>query len=165
MPASSSCRVGTRATAGPPSVVFPDATPRVGRPWTRLGDSVVKLVLHRLVKTTDRSRPRKGGLSAGRGHGRALAATTWGRTPATSRLGAVGTAVAQSCSELQYCLGVDLAHTALGHAEDLADLGQGQAFVVVERQDGALALTQLHDGLAEDLFGLLVLEHRHGPGG
>src|SRR3954453_7850503 len=46
----------------------------------------------------------------------------------------------QPRAQLEHGLGVDLAHPALGHAEDLADLGQRQAFVVVEREHDLLAL-------------------------
>ena len=39
----------------------------------------------------------------------------------------------------------------LRHAEDLADLGQRQALVVVEREDEALPLGHPLDGLGQDL--------------
>ncbi len=92
------------------------------------------------------------------------AATPRGPSSAPS-VGPVGGAVAQAGPQLENGLGVDLAHPALGHAQDLADLRQGQTFVVVQRQDGPLPVTELHDGLGEDLLGLLVLEHRHRSGG
>ena len=67
-------------------------------------------------------------------------------------------------AQLQDGLGVDLAHAALGHPEDLADLRQRETFVVVQRQHRPLALAELHDGLGQDLLGLLVLEQRHRAG-
>ena len=86
-----------------------------------------------------------------------------GRRPvAPGALGAVG----QLGPELQDGLGVDLADPALGHTEDVADLGQGQTFVVVEREDRLLPFAHLADGLDEGLLGLLDLEgvHRAGRG-
>ena len=46
---------------------------------------------------------------------------------------------------------MDLRHPALGHAEDVADLGQGHSFVVVQRHDGAFALGKIADLGAHDL--------------
>jgi hypothetical protein len=37
---------------------------------------------------------------------------------------------------------VDLTHTGFGHAEDLADLGQREAFEVVQRDDDLLSLRE-----------------------
>ena len=70
------------------------------------------------------------------------------------RLGAVG----QLRTELAQRLGVDLAHPALGDAEDLADLRQRQAVVVVHHQHGPLPLGHAVDGPDERLLGLLGLE-------
>src|SRR5919198_6440278 len=48
-------------------------------------------------------------------------------------------------------LGVELGDARLGHAEDLADLAQGQLLVVVERDDELLPLREARDRLAERL--------------
>src|SRR5690606_3186231 len=48
-------------------------------------------------------------------------------------------------TQVQHRLGVDLRHPALGDAEHLADLGQGQSLVVVQREHELLALGQLAD--------------------
>ena len=73
--------------------------------------------------------------------------------------------VGQLGPELQHGLGVDLAHPALGDPQDVADLGQGQAFVVVEGEHGLLPLGHLADGLDQRLLGLLDLEGVHRAGG
>ena len=52
---------------------------------------------------------------------------------------------------------MDLADPALGDAEDLADLGEGQALVVVERDDGLLAFGQGVDGAGEQPAQFAVL--------
>src|ERR687889_276909 len=57
-------------------------------------------------------------------------------------------------------LGVQLADAALGHAEDAADVGEGQALEVVEADDDLLPLGQLLDRAGEQLPGLSVLGHR-----
>ena len=54
-----------------------------------------------------------------------------------------------AAAELQHGLGVDLADPALGDAEHLADLGQGQGLEVVQREHDLLPLGHLLDGLAE----------------
>jgi murein DD-endopeptidase MepM/ murein hydrolase activator NlpD len=48
-------------------------------------------------------------------------------------------------AQLQDGLGMHLTDTAFGHAEHLADLGEGQTFVVVQRHDDLLALGQRVD--------------------
>jgi hypothetical protein len=53
---------------------------------------------------------------------------------------------------------VHLADAALGDAEHLADLGEGEALVVVERDDDLLALGQRVDRLGEQVLRLLGLE-------
>src|SRR5690606_18040876 len=78
------------------------------------------------------------------------AANGAGRPPARCRAGPARVPVArgsgglalggdQAAPQLGDRLAVDLADPALGHAEHLADLGQGEAVVVVERDDVALA--------------------------
>ena len=57
-------------------------------------------------------------------------------------------------------LGVQLADARLGHAEDLADLLERESLVVVQGDDGLLALGQPFDGLGEDVLDLDALEHR-----
>ena len=59
---------------------------------------------------------------------------------------------------MDHGLGVDLGDPRLGHPDDLADLGQGQALEVVEQQHRALAFGQARDRLAEDLAGVRPLE-------
>src|SRR6202021_1027157 len=100
-----------------------------------------------------------------KGPGSASCAAPYPRAPGVpgcvrEDLGPVGPPVGESRPQLQDRLGVDLTHPALGHPEDLAYLCEGQTFVVVKREDRLLAITQLGDGLGEDLLGLLVLEDR-----
>ncbi len=71
-----------------------------------------------------------------------------------SRLGTIR----QLRSQLTQRLGVDLAHPALGDAQDLSDLGEGQAVVVVHHQNRALAVGHGGHGGHEGLLGLLGLE-------
>ena len=51
--------------------------------------------------------------------------------PAPGRL-ASGQLVAQPLPQVEHRLGVDLAGAALGHTQDLADLGEVQTLVVVQ---------------------------------
>ena len=67
--------------------------------------------------------------------------------------------------QLQDGLGVDLAHPALGDAEHLADLGQGEALVVVEGEDHLLPVAEPVDGAGQQLLHLLDLEGATGPVG
>jgi hypothetical protein len=60
--------------------------------------------------------------------------------------------------ELEHRLRVHLADPRLGDAEHLADLGQGEALVVVERDDDLLPLGQLVDRLRQQELRLLRLE-------
>ena len=66
--------------------------------------------------------------------------------------------------ELQHRLGVDLAHPGLGDTEDVADLCQGQTFVVVEGEHRLLTIAHLADRLDQRLFGLFDLEGVHRAG-
>src|SRR5207253_2119065 len=50
---------------------------------------------------------------------------------------------------------------SFGHTPHLADLGQGQAFVVIEREHDLLPLPQPVDGHGQDLLHLLDLEGGH----
>src|SRR3954451_12697754 len=59
-------------------------------------------------------------------------------------------------------LGVQLTDTALGHAEDAADVGQRESLEVVEADHDLLPLGQLLDGAGEQLAGLPVLGHGLG---
>src|SRR5665213_1680967 len=74
------------------------------------------------------------------------------------------TALVEFASELgaqpQHRLGVQLGDPRLGHAEDLADLTQGQVLVVVEGDDELLALGQGGDRIGDPIAQLgLVDEH------
>src|SRR3954464_8043472 len=53
--------------------------------------------------------------------------------------------------QVQHRLGVHLADPALGHAEDPADLGQGEPLEVVEADDDLLAVGELLDRAGEQL--------------
>jgi hypothetical protein len=53
--------------------------------------------------------------------------------------------LSQLRAQLQDGLGVHLTDAALGHTEHLADLGEGQALVVVQRHDDLLAFGQRVD--------------------
>ena len=68
--------------------------------------------------------------------------------------------LSRELEKLQHRLGVDLAHAALGHAENFADLGQGEALVVVQREDHLLPFAEPVDGRSQELLGLLPLEQR-----
>src|SRR3954470_22076700 len=59
-------------------------------------------------------------------------------------------------------LGVQLTDTALGHAEDAADVGQRESLEVVEADHDLLPLGQLLDGAGEQLARLPVLGHGLG---
>ncbi|MDQ1386196.1 MAG: hypothetical protein QOG65_3575, partial [Actinomycetota bacterium] len=61
-------------------------------------------------------------------------------------------------SQLEDRLGVDLADPALGDAEDIAYLVEGQALVVVEREHEALAVGHPVDRVGQDLTHLLGFE-------
>jgi hypothetical protein len=61
-------------------------------------------------------------------------------------------------AQAQDRLGVQLAHSGLGHAENGADLLQREAFVVVQRDDRALSLGELLNCRREDVFDLGGLE-------
>src|SRR4051794_24670307 len=79
----------------------------------------------------------------------AVLATSWPADPAgvARCLRAVGEVlVGHAPAQPQDGLRVQLGHARLGHAEDLADLAQGQVLVVVERDDELLALGQAGDG-------------------
>src|SRR5579863_7661020 len=186
MPASSNCRVVTTATAGPAiGCPSPALRPRRGDRWTRPGASKWLMTCparragtgpwyrtaQRPVTWDRRSDAPSAGaasadaVSAGGGDARARSAPPTGRAAPALRVGPVRGAVVQPSPQLQDRLRVDLAHPALGHAEDLADLRQRETLVVIQREHRPLALTELHDGLGEDLLGLLVLEQRHGAGG
>ena len=58
---------------------------------------------------------------------------------------------------MQHGLGVDLANSAFGDAEDLADLRQSQTFVVVERQNQFFALGELLDLDTHDVAEFAIL--------
>ena len=73
--------------------------------------------------------------------------------------------VRQLRAELAQRLGVDLTHPALGDAEDVADLGEGQTVVVVHHQHGPLPLGHAVDGRDQRLLGLLGLEGVDRPAG
>ena len=77
---------------------------------------------------------------------------------------ASGQLVSQSLSQVEHGLGVDLAGAALGHPENLADLGKVQAFVVVQREHLALAFIQPLDGLRQLSPGLFKLDGLTGNG-
>ena len=59
---------------------------------------------------------------------------------------------------------MQLRDAGFGHPEDLPDLFQGQAFVVVEADDDALPLGQPVDGVGQDLFDRLAVEGAGGIG-
>src|SRR4029453_6472596 len=61
-------------------------------------------------------------------------------------------------AELTDGLGVDLADARCGPAEDLADLGEGEALEVVKRDDDLLAFGQRVDRRCEEPTRLLPLE-------
>src|SRR5438309_3852856 len=65
---------------------------------------------------------------------------------------------AQARPELQDRLGVHLTNADLGHAEDLAELGQGEALVVIEGDDDLLALGEAIDGVGQEVLHLVHLE-------
>src|SRR3954447_13273928 len=60
-------------------------------------------------------------------------------------------------AQVEDSLGVQLTDTALGHAEDAADVGQRESLEVVEADHDLLPLGQLLDGAGEQLAGLPVL--------
>src|SRR5690554_1799062 len=66
----------------------------------------------------------------------------------------------QAVAERHDRLGVDLAHPGLGHTQNLADLRQGEALVVVEGDDEALAVRQSIDRIDEHPARLFCLEGR-----
>lgn len=49
-------------------------------------------------------------------------------------------------------------HARLAHADDLADFGERQFFLVVERQDLPFTIGQFGDGLGQQLPELLAFE-------
>ena len=55
---------------------------------------------------------------------------------------------------------MQLTHPRLGDTEDLADLGEGQAFEVVEAENDLVPLGQLRDRLGDLAAAVLVDEHR-----
>ena len=73
-----------------------------------------------------------------------------------------GQLVAQPLPQVEDCLGVNLAGPALGHAENVADLGKVQTLVVVEGQHLALAVVQALDRLGELPPRLFELDGRAG---
>src|SRR4051812_9324490 len=69
----------------------------------------------------------------------------------SSKAGVLSVAlVGELAAQLQHGFRVHLADPALGDAEHLADLGEGQTLVVVERDDDLLALGQRVDGAGEE---------------
>src|SRR3954454_17886131 len=65
-------------------------------------------------------------------------------------------------AQVEDSLGVQLTDTALGHAEDAADVGQRESLEVVEADHDLLPLGQLLDSAGEQLAGLPVLGHGLG---
>ena len=65
---------------------------------------------------------------------------------------------AEPAAKLKDALGVDLADAALGHAEHVADLGQRQALVVVEREHESFPLRDAVDRVGEEHLHLVDLE-------
>src|SRR5262249_45935373 len=79
--------------------------------------------------------------------------------PSTSASSVLG--LGQLAAQLEHGLGVHLADAALGHPEDLTDLGEREAFVVVERHDDLLPLGQRVDRTRKQVLRLLGLEDRN----
>src|SRR5579872_2934420 len=125
MPASSSCRVVTTATAGPPiGCPSPGAAPE-RRPWTYPGaEWLLGCPTGRWAEpcypTGVTGRPGGGRGSAGGCCACPAAAAT--RGPPAPRVRSALRPVAQAPPQLQHRLGVDLTDAAFGHAQDLADL-------------------------------------------
>ena len=88
---------------------------------------------------------------AGEGRSRARCSELLAPCGVSAHLGQLG-------AQLQHRLGVDLADARLGHPEHVADLGEREALVVVERDDDLLALGQLVDRPREQELRLLRLE-------
>src|SRR5215211_9360140 len=82
--------------------------------------------------------------------------TVWGPPAGTGSAG-----VLHLGPELEDRLGVHLADAGLGDAQDLPDLGQGEALVVVEGDHDLLALAEPVDGPGQDALHLLGLEDGH----
>ena len=66
--------------------------------------------------------------------------------------------VAKPLAQVEDRFGVDLARAALCHSEDLADLGEVQALVVVQGEHFALAFVEALDGLGKLASGFLELD-------
>src|SRR4051812_2843012 len=77
--------------------------------------------------------------------------------PVDMRVGSVAL-VGELAAQLQHGLGVHLADAAFGDAEHLADLSEGQALVVVERDHDLLAFGQCVDRAGEQILRLFGLE-------
>src|SRR4029450_6243967 len=81
--------------------------------------------------------------------------------PPAAPLKASSACVLHLCPELEDGFGVHLADARLGHAQDLPDLGQGEALVVVEGDHDLLPLTEPVDRVRQDPLTLLGLEDSH----